>query len=225
MEEQSLKKFTFIEITLLIISILSVGVAGSFSLKAAIGVSAWDALAQTLSQLSTIKVGTIGMILNGLCVFGQIIILKKQTKLSTLLQIPITVLLGYVVNFVYYGILGNWNLTSYGLRFLVLLLAFSMICLAISMIMALDIITFPLEGFALVFANHFQLKFGQVRQAIDVISLALVIAATLIFKLPLFIREGTVLMALSFGPVLSWIIPRFKNFLYRLRFNSNKDYL
>ena len=45
------------------------------------------------------------MILNIACVFGQMIILRKEFKLIQILQIPFCILLGIVINYVLYDIL------------------------------------------------------------------------------------------------------------------------
>ncbi|NLC64773.1 MAG: hypothetical protein GX753_03800, partial [Erysipelothrix sp.] len=61
----------------LVVSVMITGLGAAMSLKAGIGVGPWDALAQSLSYITLIKVGTVGMILNILCIFGQMILQKK----------------------------------------------------------------------------------------------------------------------------------------------------
>ncbi len=61
--------------TLVIFMIILVSFGASLTLKAAVGVGAWDAISQSMSLLTGIKVGTFAMFLNGSCVVGQLIIL------------------------------------------------------------------------------------------------------------------------------------------------------
>ena len=90
---------------MIIFSFMIVGIGFAFTLKANVGVGAWDALSASLNSLTGIEVGTLGMILNIVCVLGQIIILRKDFKMIQFLQIPLSVLLGIVINYVLYDIL------------------------------------------------------------------------------------------------------------------------
>lgn len=65
---------------MLFMIVMCTGFACALSLKAAVGVGAWDAFAQTLSSLIHIKVGTMGMILNSSCVIFQWLILTKRKR-------------------------------------------------------------------------------------------------------------------------------------------------
>lgn len=71
----------------LIFLIMLTGIGTAFSLKAAVGVGAWDALIQSLSFLGALRVGTVGMILNIICIIGQILFLRKDFKWINLLQV------------------------------------------------------------------------------------------------------------------------------------------
>jgi uncharacterized protein len=71
--------------TAFFIMIAATGVA--FGLKAAVGVGAWDAFSQATSMVTGIKVGTFSMMMNLSCVLVQLVILKKDFKLLSFLQI------------------------------------------------------------------------------------------------------------------------------------------
>ena len=53
---------------LCILMILLISLGASLTIKAAIGVGAWDALSVTGNSLTGIKVGTIQMLLNFICI-------------------------------------------------------------------------------------------------------------------------------------------------------------
>lgn len=89
----------------LIVIVACTGFACALALKAAVGVGAWDAFAQALSDLLNIKVGTMGMVLNCSCILGQILILRKKFRPIQLLQVVVSVVLGNVVNLVLYDVL------------------------------------------------------------------------------------------------------------------------
>ena len=107
-------------LTMLMIILLSVG--ASLTIKAAIGIGAWDALAQSISNITNIKIGTMGMILNIACIGIQAIVLKKEFGIKHLAQIGVSVLLGFSINFVYYNLLGKIEINSYIINLLLFIL-------------------------------------------------------------------------------------------------------
>ena len=133
-------------IILLIIGVAIVGGSSALTLKAAIGVGAWDALAQTGSLVSGIEVGTIGMCFNFLCILVQIIVLRKEFKIIQLLQIPVSILLGIIINFMLYRVYNLFIIDTYWLNVLLLILGYIISAFAVGMVMVLDIVTFALEG-------------------------------------------------------------------------------
>lgn len=84
---------------LCIIMILAISLGASLTIKASIGVGAWDALAVTGNNLFDIKVGTLQMILNFVCVAIQLVLLKKDFRIRHVLQVGLSILLGVTVNF------------------------------------------------------------------------------------------------------------------------------
>jgi uncharacterized protein len=195
-------------IILCILFVVIVGMGASFTLKVAIGLGAWDAVAQSVSHLSGIKVGTLGMILNITCVVGQLILLRKNFKLKHLLQVPVAITLGLVVNFFLYDVLGAITIDGYIMKLVVLLAAFVVVAFAVSVVMVLDVVTFPLEGFCMALANKTKWKFPVIRQAVDIISLLVALLLTFGLSLPMTLREGTVIGMLLFGPMLGFFMKR-----------------
>ena len=132
-------------ITLCLLIIIIVSFACALTLKASIGVGAWDALAQTGSSISGIQVGTVGMILNFVCILIQLIILKKNFKAKQALQIVLSFAIGYAVNFFYYDVLGGIDLSNYLLRVVALIIGYVIFAFTVAVIMLLDVVTFCKE--------------------------------------------------------------------------------
>lgn len=190
----------------MLILITVVGFGGSLTLKAAVGVGGYDAFIQSLSFLSGIKVGTIGIILNSSCVLGQLILLRKQFKLEHLLQLPFSLLLGIIINFFYYNVFGNLVIDIYVVNLSLLIIGFIIASAGVGGVMALNVVTFALEGFCLALANKANWKFPVVRQWADIISIILSIILTILFSLPLIIREGTLIGMLIFAPLMGFFM-------------------
>jgi len=185
----------------LILLIICNGCACALTLKAAIGVGAWDAMAQTISTLSAMKVGTVGIIFNCSCVLGEFIILRKQFTVRHFLQVIVSFLFGFVVNFMLYNVL-VFHISQYYTRIILLILAYILMAIFVGGIMSLNIVTFALEGFCMELAKKYHLEFSKIRQVVDVICIILSVGICLMMKIPLIIREGTVIGMIIYSPVL-----------------------
>lgn len=84
---------------LISVSILGLGIA--LILKASIGASPYDALSQTVSEISTIKVGTVTIIINSIFIMIQILLKGKNFPIIQYLQFIVIFLLGNVEIYFY----------------------------------------------------------------------------------------------------------------------------
>lgn len=198
---------------LLMIVMIAFGCA--LTLKAEIGVGAWDALAQTGSFITHIKVGTMGMALNFICIFLQWLLLRKDFKIKHALQIVLCFLLGYAVNFFLYSLLDGMDVSSYATRLLLLVSGHILIAIVVSVIMLLNVVTFALEGACMAVANKWNLKFHVLRQMVDVGCILLALALSWVFQVPFAIREGTLIGMLIFGPLVGYFMKHLKPILKR----------
>lgn len=203
-------------ITLLIALLVMVGLGASVSLKAAIGVGAWDAMAQTFSFLTGIKVGTLGMLFNSLCVLGQVLVLKRNFRWIQLLQLPLNVFLGTIINFFLYEVLGGVTIDSYIVNLALLTGALIFISLAVGAVMLLDVVTFALEGFCMAIAQVTGIGFSKIRQRVDIFSILVILLLTYSFSLPLSLREGTILGMLIFAPLMGFFMAKLRPLFQRL---------
>lgn len=209
-----MKKFIH-QIIVLAICVIITGFGASLTMKASLGIGAYDAAAMSVSQLLIIKVGTVAMCFNISCVLLQILVLKKEFKPLQFLQIGISILLGTVVNFFLYSILGQLSVSAYPARLMLFVAGIIICAFAVAIIMAINIVSMPLEGFCMAISNKLNINFGKIRQYADVISIAVAIAFTLLFGSALTLREGTILGMIMFGPLLDKFIKTFKPVLIK----------
>ncbi|GEL66872.1 YczE/YyaS/YitT family protein [Marinilactibacillus psychrotolerans] len=200
---QQVKRFS-----IMLISMVFVAFAASLTIKAAIGLAAWDAIAQSISHISTIQVGTIGMILNISCVIGQMILLKRAFPPRQLLQIPISILLGTLINYFYYTFFASLNLNNYFFTLVIFLIGTVLASFAVSTVMVLNIITFPLEGFCMALAKRTNYRFAVIRQMVDILAVLFTLLLTFSLDVPMTAREGTVIGMLIFAPLMGFFIKR-----------------
>lgn len=198
----------------LVICVLLTGVGASFMIKADIGVGAWDALAMSIGFLTGIEVGTVGMMMNITCVILQILILTKLFKIKNLLQVPMSILIGIVVNYIIYQLLSTLEISNYFMNLALMLAGLIIVCFTISAIMLIDLITFPLEGLSMSIVLKSKYTFGMVRQVFDVLCVVLSLGMSFLLHTPLTVREGTIISMLLFGPlvtiIMRWMKPLFR---------------
>lgn len=206
-------KISRIIISLSMLLIVSFGVA--LTLKASIGVGAWDALGQSISNLSKIKVGTITMMLNFLCILLEFAILRKKFGINQFMQIIISMVIGFGVNFFYYDVLGNFELNHYLFRIIVLIIAYGINALAGSCLMMINLGTFALEGACKVIGDKIGKPFHELRQWVDIICVILCILMTVLLHTPLTVREGSILGLLIYGPLMGLFVQLLKPFFQK----------
>ena len=193
---KTVKRYLFV-----VLAFIFIGIGSAFTIKANIGLGAWDAIANSVANLFDAKIGTIGMIFNCSCIVGQLVIYRSKFRPVQLLQIPISIMLGTVINFVYYNLL-TFPLENYILRVIVCVAALLFLAFAVALIMLIDAITCPLEAFCMALTTITPVKFHVLRQLADVLCIISVFILTLVFKIPLTVGVGTIIGMLIFGPAL-----------------------
>lgn len=184
-----------------LLGFIIVGFGSALTVKACVGMGAWDAVAKSTADIANIEVGTAGMFFNSLCVLGQLLILRKAFKPIQFLQIPFSILLGMVINYVAYD-LYTFEVDSLWTGILLYIIANTISAFGVSMVMLVNKVTFALEGFCMAISRIFPIQFHIVRQFADIFSLITVFIITYLFSIPLSVGVGTVIGMLIFGPSL-----------------------
>ncbi len=199
----------------LFLSLLLAAMGISLQLKAMIGVAPFDALNQTLSFVTGMRVGDIVMLLNIVFIALQVLLLGKDTHWRIFLQVLIGTFLGQFVNFFYYFVFDALVLDNYLVQLLVFILGCFWVPFFMSGIMVLDLVTMPVENLAMILSQKTKFSFGIVRQSMDILFVILALTLTFIYSQPLTIREGTIISALTFGPLFSVFMPKIEEVFVR----------
>lgn len=200
------KMFKKLSIFVPMVALTGLGIA--IVLKASIGAGAYDAVAFALSEMFGIKVGTMTIVCNLTMLLLQGVVLGKKFKLKALLQVPMSFLVGFLINFFLYTVLGPLVISNYFMSLVMFLLGNILLSFAVAMIVVLDITTFPLEGFCLSVSETFKISFPKIRQGMDVFCIILVLVLTLLFDLSWVVREGTFIGAAIFSPLLAFFMKK-----------------
>lgn len=193
-----------------LLSIFSAAVAFAVSLmlKASVGVGAFDAMTQSLSLLSGIRIGTLAMLVNLSCIFGQLIILKKDFGFSRFLQVPLSILIGMLVNYFYYSLFSTLSFQNYITALIIYCFALVIATFSVSMVMALNIVTYPIESLCMALTKVLPMKFATIRQLVDILCVVTSLGLTLAFGLNSPIREGTIIGMFIFGPLTGYFMTK-----------------
>lgn len=188
---------------LFILTLMMVSIGDSLCFKANIGVSPYEALALTFNYMSHIKVGSLTLFVNACMILFQIIF-TKQFKIKYVLQFLMSLCFGMVVNTIVYQVLGGISLQYYQS----LIMEIIGLCISASgcgLLVALNVCVFPCEGFALTFSNTFKVDFQKTRQVMDIILVISCISLSLIFQCGFALREGTIIAACIFSPIMGFV--------------------
>ena len=187
-----------------ILGILLVYSSVAFALKASVGVLPVDAAITSIATLIGMKVGTFSMLFHGSFFLGQIAMEKKNFRKTELLQLLYITLGGSVLNFFLYTVLRDVTFSSYPLRLVVCLLAFAVSAFGCTMVLETHLMRTPMEGCIQMVAERMGTTMGKLRQKIDIVLVIVSVAISLVFGIEWTLREGTVIAALLFGPMMDF---------------------
>lgn len=187
-----------------ILGILLVYGSVAFAIKAGIGVLPVDAAITSIAMLIGMKVGTFSMLFHGSFFLGQIAIEKKNFRRTELLQLLYITLGGSVLNFFLYTVLRNVTFSFYPLRLIVCVLAFVVSAFGCTLVLETHLMRTPMEGCIQLLAERMGTTMGRLRQKIDIVLVLVSVAITLIFGVEWTLREGTIIAALIFGPMMDF---------------------
>ena len=187
-----------------ILGILLVYASVAFAIKAGIGVLPVDAAITSIALLIGMKVGTFSMLFHGSFFLGQIAIEKKNFRRTELLQLLYITLGGSVLNFFLYVILKDVTFSLYPLRLVICVLAFAVSAFGCTLVLETHLMRTPMEGCIQLLAERMGTTMGKLRQKIDIVLVIISVAISLVFGIEWTLREGTIIAALMFGPMLDF---------------------
>jgi len=195
-------------------TLFSLGV--SLQIKGNIGQAMFNAFSMLLADLSQIEIGTMINLFN--IVFFVIYIYLKPSRLDLkdLMQFAAILANGYLINLFTYSLLSNIELQTYSMRVLIFMLGMIIAPLGLGAILAMGIVSFPLESLCMVLSQKRKWSLTKVRLGFDIFFLVSTLLLTLITKETLYIREGTLISIL----LLSKLMGLSYDFHKRLKFFS-----
>lgn len=167
--------------------------------KASLGTSPISSIPYVLSLNFPFTLGNFTIFFSLLLIFLQLLILRKNFKLEHVLQIPISILFGYFIDWSMI-LLGFVNPSFYLMKIIYLLIGCLILGFGVYMEVLADVVMLPGESFVRAIVLTWETNFGTTKICFDV-SMA-VIAAALSFAFTRRlngVREGTVVAAFLVG--------------------------
>lgn len=197
----------------LLVAITVIALGLSFIVKAQIGQSALTGFVSNVGLLGGWTQGTLLLFLNLLFIAGQWILLRERFKLIHALQIGLTFAYSPIVDYFIYAFpFGHLGAEAfYGFRILELVIGVAIMALGVSLMLTLDFVMMPYEGFAKVLSERIRKPFGSTRRITDLLFMAGSLGVMAAFTLPnTTLREGTLIFAVLMGTFNNWLVPRLK---------------
>ena len=179
----------------------------ALAFKGDIGVNPWEAVSQALNYITLVKIGTLTIILNIAMVLIEMLLRKKFDPLM-ILQVAVSFLIGFVVNFIVYTFLGGLVLDSYASKLIITVLGFIISATGNGLMMTCSIAAFPLEGMCQALAEKTGKDFAKTRQLFDVLFVALSLLIAFVFECGLSVREGTVISMVIYSPIMGFVLKK-----------------
>lgn len=192
--------------------LVAFGVA--FAIKSNLGIS--PVSSPSYAIFNVLKFRGIESISYGTCVTAvyllyvviQIILLRRDFKPINLLQIAVSTVFGWFVNFTT-GVVGPANTENYFIRLCFLAVAIVLIAIGISFYLGAKILPMPSEGMGLAITDKLKkYPYHKVKVVLDCIFVGSAVLITLIGAGRVIgVREGTILTAILVGRVMGLLRP------------------
>ncbi len=192
---------------LFLLGLLCNGFGVAFITKSALGTTPIASIPYTLSLIMPrLTLGNFTIIVSMILISLQVILLKENVKwIDIILQIPITFLFGYVIDFSMW-ILTAFHPANYVVKLISLLAGCIIIAIGASLEVKADVTMLPADGFTRAITKVTGCQFATVKLITDSSQAAVAVLLGLIFLQKLAgVREGTVIGALLIGNIIKII--------------------
>lgn len=196
-----IKRYIFLVVGL---AIMSFGVA--FSINAELGTSPVSSIPYVTSEISGLSVGTTTIIVNTIIVLLQIVVLRRRFKLIRLLQIPVCVVFGLLIDVA--GLCIEAVVPdNYFMQWLLCVCGIVLVAVGVAFEMSAGVLTLAGEGLVQALCTVLpKIKFGYMKVMVDVSFVVIAVELSFIFLHELQgVREGTVAAAIFVGLIAKFL--------------------
>ena len=184
--------------------IMTIGIA--LSVKSDLGVSPVSSIPYTLTVCWGIEMGKATILFHCVLIVIQVLILRKNFKLKSLLQLPVGIVFGYFTTFCNSLVERFPSTDNYFIRICMILISVVLVAIGIFMYLPADIMPLAGEGVMQAVADTLKVEFSKVKIAFDITMVVISLAVCLIVLHTLgSVGAGTAISAILVGVVLGQI--------------------
>lgn len=199
------------------LTVMALGIA--LSTVSGLGISPLNSLAFVISSLTEIEMGYITMAMYIFYVLLEIPIKGSKFQKTDLLQIPVAILFGFLVNWTK-ALMSNMICSDYWQSLLCSIFSAVLIAIGTTMYIVPKAAIQAPEGLILAICERWHLKFSHVKTGFDLASVLLAAVGGLIFSGHIIgIREGTLIAAVGVGICVEisnrTLIPRLRDWCFQ----------
>lgn len=185
---------------LLGVFVMSVGIA--LSVHGQLGTAPISTFPAVVDAASSWSVGTVSAVMNVVFVFMQMLILRRRFRLFQLVQLPIALVFGAVIDLSL--CLTSWaQVDHYLLQWVVTIIGALILGLGVYIQIQPKLLYLPGEGLVVALTQVSTVRFGTMKQVVDwsLVVISAVLSLVLMQRLE-GVREGTVFAAFAVGGVV-----------------------
>jgi uncharacterized protein len=212
-----------IRIALYFAGLFTLAIGINLAIKSNLGVSPISAFPLSISNITGISLGTVTIGVYALFVLSQILILRRNFKLKSLLQILFSFAFGFFVDSS--AILLTWiEPSNYFVQLLLMIISIIAVSTGVVLFITMDIVPNAPEGLILAICVKTGISFSKIKVLFDCSSVVLAIVLSLVFLGNISaIREGTIISALVTGKVMGVISKPCTPWLKKVAFYNNEN--
>lgn len=187
---------------ILIIGLFIMSFGVSLSVKSNLGTTPISCIPNVLSFASTLSLGMITIIFNALLILIQILILRRNFPRVQYLQLIVTIIFGYFIDFTLW-ILKDLILITYIQQWIVCIISCFIIALGVLLEVKSNAIVLPGEGVSLAIRHVTNIEFGKLKTLFDTSNVVIGAALSLIlFGTFKGVGLGTIFAAIAVGYIV-----------------------
>lgn len=198
--------------SLFTLGIFTIALGISIFVRTNLGTPPFSSTPYVFSENTPLSIGTCIFTLFVVCLAAQLILLGKrgiiENRVNLIAQIPISFFFGFFTDLTMW-MLSDFAPEGYAIRIISLLVGCAILALGISFEVAANVFMTSSEYTIQIISKRFNKEFGIVKMLFDLTLVSLAVISSLIFTSTIIgVREGTIVAALTVGPIVKIIMPR-----------------
>lgn len=198
-----MQKYARLLLSLLFYCLTGMGI--SLTIVGGVGVSSFNAANVALADVLNVNVGLVTIGVNLAFALSYAALTRFRYPKHYAIQIIALLCLGRVIDFFTYQVFASLAPASYLERMGLLVAGTLTGGISTGMVLNLKTITFPVENTCDELSKLTKIAFAKFRYAVDVASVLVSVSLSLIYKIPFYAREGTVLSLFLLTAAISGI--------------------